>query len=362
MTEDKQTVQVEKTSVKLEDSNDKPEVVNAMKWFFLFGVFALGGGAQAFVSLNLQAYLQQELGQTMMTFNLFSTCYYVLQAIGSPILLYLSEFVGRKPVYVLSHLILVGTCLGMAQAKSVHAIFIIRGVQGFFGITQTMGSVIISEVTGPHQRVHNMIRVNSYYSAGMLGTIIINTVILPYIPASFSKDDNYILFRSSQYTGAVCYAIATISALIFRESNPATRLRKASAEQWAQYQQDPVESKRESLFTVLKQHKEQIPLLVTYLLCWGNNYLNSNAQPFIMAKYMGIRSTDESRDLTLYFSLIGVGIMLVFRVWIYRPLVHCVGHTRVHVAFIIFPLITSAIRSIAAPISNPVYTVALVFN
>ncbi|KAK6356648.1 hypothetical protein TWF718_000988 [Orbilia javanica] len=118
--------------------------------------------------------VQQELGITTTQVNLSLTTYLIFQAIAPTLSGELSDTLGRRPVYILTFVIYVAACAGLAVQKSLAALLILRMLQssGSSG-TVAIAFGTLADFTTPAERGTYMGFMNSFpLSSPALGPVI----------------------------------------------------------------------------------------------------------------------------------------------------------------------------------------------
>jgi len=277
---------------------------------------------------------------------------------GSPILHALSQKIGRKPIYLIAFIVYIVTDFGLAMASvdrfgdfTLGWIYIMRAIQGFFAIAQPMGFTIISDVVPPENRAFAVAFNNLVFMFATLVVTVLNAFVLPHIPGAYPQDDNYIIHRSSQLSAAVFFAIGTIFIFFFKESCPNVLLRREYARCGKKY----VEPKNAQIswgnaIKMLFGHGRMICLFISYVFGFGTAVSNQNVVSFIIANFMDMRNALDSYVMVSIMSLIGIGLMLLFTVTCYKPLLRKFGDTRVLMCVLVLSMITAILRSSPAPL------------
>jgi multidrug resistance protein len=95
-------------------------------------------------------------------------CYSFMQFLASPILGYISDRVGRKPVLLVS---LVGSAIGytvMASAQSLTMLFIARIISGICGASVGTAAAYIADITPPENRSRRMGLIGAAFGVGFI--------------------------------------------------------------------------------------------------------------------------------------------------------------------------------------------------
>ncbi|KAK6517180.1 hypothetical protein TWF506_007055 [Arthrobotrys conoides] len=118
--------------------------------------------------------VQQELGITTTQVNLSLTTYLIFQAIAPTISGELSDTLGRRPVYLITFVVYVAACAGLAVQNSLPALLILRMLQssGSSG-TVAIAFGTLADFTTPAERGSYMGFMNSFpLSSPALGPVI----------------------------------------------------------------------------------------------------------------------------------------------------------------------------------------------
>ena len=93
------------------------------------------------IALNIYMYAIQGLNDSALDSTLMQTTFSAGQLFGSPILHFVSEKVGRKPIYTLTFIMYVITAFALTFSSeenfgsfALSWMYIVRFVQGFFAI------------------------------------------------------------------------------------------------------------------------------------------------------------------------------------------------------------------------------------
>ncbi len=95
-------------------------------------------------------------------------CYSFMQFLASPVLGYISDRVGRKPVLLVS---LVGSAIGyavMANAHSLTMLFIARIIAGICGASVGTAAAYIADITPPENRSRRMGLIGAAFGVGFI--------------------------------------------------------------------------------------------------------------------------------------------------------------------------------------------------
>jgi MFS transporter, DHA1 family, tetracycline resistance protein len=95
-------------------------------------------------------------------------CYSFMQFLASPILGYISDRIGRKPVLLVS---LVGSAVGyavMASAQSLTTLFIARIIAGICGASVGTAAAYIADITPPENRSRRMGLIGAAFGVGFV--------------------------------------------------------------------------------------------------------------------------------------------------------------------------------------------------
>jgi DHA1 family tetracycline resistance protein-like MFS transporter len=95
-------------------------------------------------------------------------CYSFMQFLASPILGYISDRIGRKPVLLVS---LVGSAIGyavMASAQSLTMLFIARIIAGICGASVGTAAAYIADITPPENRSRRMGLIGAAFGVGFV--------------------------------------------------------------------------------------------------------------------------------------------------------------------------------------------------
>ncbi|KAF3281659.1 hypothetical protein TWF970_002213 [Orbilia oligospora] len=145
------------------------------KWIvFLLTLFAFFSPFSSTVYLPALLPVQQELKITTTQVNLSLTTYLIFQAIAPTLSGELSDTLGRRPVYLLTFIVYVGACAGLAVQKSLAALLILRMLQssGNSG-TVAIAFGTLADFTTPAERGSYMGFMNSFpLSSPALGPVI----------------------------------------------------------------------------------------------------------------------------------------------------------------------------------------------
>jgi DHA1 family tetracycline resistance protein-like MFS transporter len=95
-------------------------------------------------------------------------CYSFMQFVASPVLGYISDRIGRKPVLLVS---LIGTAAGyvvMANAQSLTMLFIARIIAGICGASVGTAAAYIADITPPENRSRRMGLIGAAFGVGFV--------------------------------------------------------------------------------------------------------------------------------------------------------------------------------------------------
>ena len=95
-------------------------------------------------------------------------CYSFMQFLASPVLGYISDRVGRKPVLLVS---LIGSAIGytvMANAHSLTMLFIARIIAGICGASVGTAAAYIADITAPENRSRRMGLIGAAFGVGFV--------------------------------------------------------------------------------------------------------------------------------------------------------------------------------------------------
>ena len=95
-------------------------------------------------------------------------CYSFMQFLASPVLGYISDRIGRKPVLLVS---LVGSAIGyavMANAQSLTMLFIARFIAGICGASVGTAAAYIADITPPENRSRRMGLIGAAFGVGFV--------------------------------------------------------------------------------------------------------------------------------------------------------------------------------------------------
>ena len=95
-------------------------------------------------------------------------CYSFMQFLASPVLGYISDRIGRKPVLLVS---LVGSAIGyavMASAQSLSMLFIARIIAGICGASVGTAAAYIADITPPENRSRRMGLIGAAFGVGFV--------------------------------------------------------------------------------------------------------------------------------------------------------------------------------------------------
>ncbi|KAK6533879.1 hypothetical protein TWF281_005226 [Arthrobotrys megalospora] len=145
------------------------------KWIvFLLTLSAFFSPFSSTVYLPALIPVQQELGITTTQVNLSLTTYLIFQAIAPTISGELSDTLGRRPVYLITFIIYVAACAGLAVQKSLAALLVLRMLQssGSSG-TVAIAFGTLADFTTSAERGSYMGVMNSFpLSSPALGPVI----------------------------------------------------------------------------------------------------------------------------------------------------------------------------------------------
>ena len=98
--------------------------------------------------------------------------------------------------------------------------FIMRAIQGFFGIIQPIGFTMISDCVPPANRTFaNSFNNLAFFIASLVASIL-NSFVFPYIPGMYSDNDNLQNYKASMYVSATCFGIGFICSFFVKETCP----------------------------------------------------------------------------------------------------------------------------------------------
>jgi multidrug resistance protein len=117
------------------------------------------GTATMFSPLTANIYLpcvpvlQTEFRTTLELMNLTITAYIVVQGIAPTFFSQLSDRVGRRPVYILTFGLFVGSSIGLALQDSYAALLVLRMVQSFgSSVSVAIGYAVVADIAAPAER------------------------------------------------------------------------------------------------------------------------------------------------------------------------------------------------------------------
>ncbi|OIW25314.1 chloramphenicol resistance protein [Coniochaeta ligniaria NRRL 30616] len=97
--------------------------------------------------------IQSECHTTLELMNLTITAYIVIQGIAPTFFSQLSDRIGRRPVYMLTFGLFVGSSIGLALQDSYAALLVLRMVQSFgSSVSVAIGYAVVADIAAPAER------------------------------------------------------------------------------------------------------------------------------------------------------------------------------------------------------------------
>ncbi|KAJ8652386.1 hypothetical protein O0I10_011966 [Lichtheimia ornata] len=146
--------------------------------------------------------IQEELNTTATLINLTVTCYMVFQGVSPTLWGSLSDSWGRRPIYLSTLIVYLGTCVGCALAPDYASLLVLRMLQAFGSSSViALGSGVMSDIALPSERG----TLSAYVSSMQL----LGPVIAPIIGGAVTEqlDWRWTFWIMTFYTGILFLAI-----------------------------------------------------------------------------------------------------------------------------------------------------------
>lgn len=322
------------------------------------------------IALNIYMYAIQGLNGSALDSTLMQTTFSAGQLFGSPILHFVSEKVGRKPIYTLTFIMYVITAFALTFSSEENFgsfalgwMYIVRFVQGFFAIVQPLAFTIISDMAAPSIRALATSLNNVMYLAGTLLVSILNAFVLPAIPGAYPDNDDFQIFKTCLYTGMIFLFLAFCVSWGIKESCPNVLLKREAKRLGTVYK--PIKKDEITMgeaFKFVFGQAHMWCLFLAYIMGFGTSVLNTNVNSNMVSKYMHTRTSSDGYKFVSFQCMFAMACMLLFTIFAYKPLLRKIGDVRMLVFVELMSCITSCIRVQPAPINKPSYIVGAILN
>ena len=340
------------------------------RFWLLYVCIFLGASGLQMIALNIYMYAIQGLEGSALDSTLLQTMFSLGQLFGSPILHFISEKVGRKPIYLLTFVMFFLTSLALSFSSrenfgdfALGWMYIIRVIQGFFAIVQPLAFTIISDMAAPNIRALATSLNNVMYLAGTLLVSILNAFVLPKIPGAYPDNDDFQIFKTCLYTAMIFLFLAFCVTWGLKESCPNVLLKREAKRLGVVYR--PIKKDDITLgeaFKFVFGQGHMWCLFLAYIMGFGTSVLNTNVNSNMVSKYMQTRTSSDGYKFVSFQCMFAMVVMILFTAFVYRPLLHKIGDVRMLVFVELMSCITSCIRSQSAPINKPSYIVSAILN
>ncbi|CDS12714.1 hypothetical protein LRAMOSA04899 [Lichtheimia ramosa] len=199
------------TQLPIEEKNDQQQPFSIYSWkqkvaisvlVSLTGLISPMSGSIYLPGLNA---IQEELNTTASLINLTVTCYMVFQGISPTLWGSLSDSWGRRPIYLSTLIVYIGTCVGCAFAPNFASLLVLRMLQAFGSSSViALGSGVMSDIALPSERG----TLSAYVSSMQL----LGPVIAPIIGGAVTEQLNW---RWTFWIMAIYAGILFIAILLF---------------------------------------------------------------------------------------------------------------------------------------------------
>lgn len=346
-------------------------------WYVLLLCFAIGFPL-SMIQLTIPFYLTNLGANASQTSNA-QTFFNLAQLFFCPLWLWVSEIIGRKPIYIqlfsgylvtsilllVTPYIFVRTTDQQVTANPQSQISYILGMRflmGVFAYAIPLGFVTLSDLANPRARPIALIMANVMTQ---IGTGISSAIV------AFA-------FSSGRYIGnvrdsfvhtfifvAVLLTLGLVGTFFFKESSAGVIARKA-AKKMGRTDSSTYKSevKRDSFFVTFKNivsNRELVLLWFAYVFQMLCGQMPIGTQSYLISKYYGFSDSQKAKRLNALSNIVVVLVSFCFTLGLTRFLARKIGELRIIIISIYFSMIPSLLRwAIDPPI--PQWIMFLPFN
>ncbi|ESU45112.1 Transporter, MFS superfamily [Giardia duodenalis] len=326
--------------------------------------------------LTIPFYLTNLGANASQTANI-QTFFNLAQLFFCPMWLWLSEIIGRRPVYII---LFAGYIV--ASALTVIAPFIfqshdntttnsqsqisyilgMRFITGIFAYAIPIAFVTVTDLASPRSRPLALIAVNL---VTQFGTGIASIVVAFIFAIGTYANDSVKSFLHSFYLSIALLMVGLILSCFLRESSAGVVARRAAKKMGRTNSEAYRTSvKRDSLWVTLKdilKNKELILLWFAYVFQLLCSQLPVATKGYLVAKFYGFTNAQKAKQLNALSDIASILVTVCFALGPTRVMARKIGKLRVIVIAIYFAMTSSLLRwAIDPPI--PKWIMFLPFN
>ncbi|ESU35503.1 Transporter, MFS superfamily [Giardia duodenalis] len=357
------------------DLQSKPNWCANRVWYVMILSFILGFSL-SLVALTIPFYLTYLGANASQTANLQSF-FNLTQLFFCPLWLWLSEIIGRKPVYIVlfaGYAVTTGLT-GLApiifQARDnskthsqdqINYILGMRFATGIFAYAIPIGFVTVADLASPRARPMALIAINVMT---LIGTAIASIIIAFIFTIGTYTGDNVKSFLHTFYLAIALLVAGLVFSCFFKESSAGVIARKAAKKMGKTDSQAYKANVRRDSFCVtfkdILKNKELILLWFAYVFQIFCTQLPVATRGFLVAKFYGFTSAQEAKQLNALSDIVAIAITVCFILGLTRIIANKIGELRIIVISIYFAMFPSLLRwAVDPPI--PKWIMFLPFN
>jgi len=358
------------------------------------------------ITLTFPYYVTALGGSASDTTNL-TTFFNLLQLVCSPLWLWLSEKIGRKPIFIgimawnMVFLLIAAFVpyyfvssdatpaqIAASAPRQISLLLGIRAIMGVAALINPLCFTICADLATPKTRPQAMYYVNIFNQVGsVVAALIVSfamTVGSRYGCADYSC--TRLSYRDTCLIGVGVYALATVMTCFFKESCPGylarrelARLRKAadkagkcesandSAGGPAKQSGRPTRpdgTRMDSwwnVFCSLSRNKDIVILFFSYILQLSQSCLLLSSNSYVISKFYGMTGAQEARQWAALATLICILVSLVIIIPAGKYLNRWIGEVRT-ISVSLYVAMIPAILRFAIDTPVPKWVIALPFN
>ncbi|ESU35531.1 Transporter, MFS superfamily [Giardia duodenalis] len=357
------------------DLQSKPNWCANRVWYVMILSFFLGTSL-SLLSLTVPFYLTNLGANASQTAN--AQAFFNLgQLFFCPLWLWLSEIIGRKPVYIVlfaGYILTFGlttltpiifkatTNISINSQEQINYILGIRFATGIFAYAVPISFVTVADLASPRARPMALIAVNI---VTQIGTGIASVVVAFAFTTGTYANDTVKSFLHTFYLAIALLVAGLVFSCFFKESSVGVIARKAAKKMGKTDSQAYKANVRRDSFCVtfkdILKNKELILLWFAYVFQIFCTQLPVTTQSFLIAKFYGFTNAQQSKQLNALSNIVVVIIAVCFTFGLTRLIANKIGELRVIVISIYFAMLPSLLRwAIDPPI--PKWIMFLPFN
>ncbi|TNJ28807.1 Major Facilitator Superfamily transporter [Giardia muris] len=324
-------------------------------WYLILTGMVVGLSLQI-IGLAFTFYLTTMGASASETTNM-TTFFNLTQLFFSPLWLWLSEIIGRKPIYIMmaagysfiNLLFSLTEYIFTDPAKKISYVLGIRAINGIFAIAVPMGFLIASDIASPRSRPIVLMCINIATQAGTAIASIITVTV--FTTGRYDTVTNPNAAQDSYtHAGFTSFALSLISVVMtcfMKESAAGVIARKTAKKLGTDVKNIGI--KRDPFFKTLREmlgNKQLVLLWFAYVLALICCMLSQQSAGYILTKFYGFPDGQVAKKWNAYQTLSSVLVSCFFVIFLTRKLTQWMGEVRFIVVCSLFSFVPSMMKQV----------------